>query len=170
MTKPKKYTSPINCVCGKRFLPPSGPVDADLLIIGEFPGKDEMRYGRPFCGPSGNVLQAEIARLGLDWEKIRVTNISGHMDPGEACFQFGIECAVHEAKGRKAILLLGSETSKTFLGKNVTAISGLPVKSKFFNAALIRATVNPANVLQGVVGDFRLALSLFVKEYKKVKR
>jgi hypothetical protein len=100
----------------------------------------------------------------------RVTNVSLHQFPEESCYTFGLEQVIKEAKGRRAILLLGSECSRIFLKKNVTDISGLKMKSEYLDAPLVMATVNPALLISGVVGEFRLALQRFAAAYGKLKK
>jgi uracil-DNA glycosylase len=55
------------CKRGKIGLPVPGEgnPDADVVFIGEAPGKVESRTGRPFVGPSGKLLRALIADAGL---------------------------------------------------------------------------------------------------------
>jgi DNA polymerase len=51
-----------------------GPEDADVLFVGEAPGKNEDEEGKPFVGRSGSVLDSELADVGLAREDIRITN------------------------------------------------------------------------------------------------
>ena len=162
-------TTSLVCSCGKNCIEPSGPKNAPILICGEYLGRAEAEAGRPFCGPSGRILRAELDKIGLNLDEIRVTNLVNHEFPEEDCYQFGLEQVIREAKGRKAILLLGSECSRIFLGKGVLTISGLKVESKYLSAPIIRATINPAALLSGTVGEFRLAIQKFAKAIKKGK-
>ncbi len=52
-----------------------GSPDANLLFIGESPGKAEAERGIPFCGPSGDVLDEMLASIDLRREDVFVTNI-----------------------------------------------------------------------------------------------
>lgn len=52
-----------------------GNPDANILFIGEAPGKNEAEQGRPFCGPSGNVLAEMLASIGLNREDVYITNV-----------------------------------------------------------------------------------------------
>ena len=52
-----------------------GNPDADILFIGESPGKYEAEQGIPFYGPSGKVLGELLASIGLKREDIYVTNV-----------------------------------------------------------------------------------------------
>jgi len=48
---------------------------ADIMFIGEAPGKNEAETGRPFCGASGRVLDELLASIELKREDVYVTNI-----------------------------------------------------------------------------------------------
>ena len=48
---------------------------ADIMFIGEAPGKNEAEQGRPFCGASGRVLDELLASIYLQREDVYVTNI-----------------------------------------------------------------------------------------------
>lgn len=52
-----------------------GSVDADIVFIGEAPGKREAETGRPFVGAAGRVLNDLLAGIGLDREDVYITNI-----------------------------------------------------------------------------------------------
>ena len=48
---------------------------ADIMFIGEAPGKNEAEIGRPFCGASGRVLDELLATIALNRDDVYVTNI-----------------------------------------------------------------------------------------------
>ena len=52
-----------------------GHPDANLLFIGESPGKNEAERGIPFCGPSGEILDDMLASIQLRREDVFVTNV-----------------------------------------------------------------------------------------------
>ena len=52
-----------------------GSHHADIMFIGEAPGKNEAETGRPFCGASGRVLDELLASINLDRQAVYVTNI-----------------------------------------------------------------------------------------------
>lgn len=52
-----------------------GNADANILFIGEAPGKTETETGRPFCGPSGDVLDEMLRGISLKREDVFITNI-----------------------------------------------------------------------------------------------
>jgi uracil-DNA glycosylase len=55
-----------------------GPVDADLMLVGEQPGDSEDLAGRPFVGPAGQLLDAALEEAGLDRARIYLTNAVKH--------------------------------------------------------------------------------------------
>ncbi|MAU13274.1 MAG: uracil-DNA glycosylase [Anaerolineaceae bacterium] len=52
-----------------------GSHDARIMFIGEAPGENEAKTGRPFCGASGRVLDEMLASIDLDRKSVYVTNI-----------------------------------------------------------------------------------------------
>ncbi|MDP3941569.1 MAG: uracil-DNA glycosylase [bacterium] len=56
------------CIVGKTGLavPGEGNPDADIVFVGEAPGKTEAASGRPFVGRSGKLLRSFIREIGLD--------------------------------------------------------------------------------------------------------
>ncbi|OIJ95696.1 uracil-DNA glycosylase [Streptomyces sp. MUSC 14] len=55
-----------------------GDTTARVLLIGEQPGDQEDRQGRPFVGPAGKVLRRALADAGIDPERVYVTNAVKH--------------------------------------------------------------------------------------------
>ncbi len=62
-----------------------GSADANIIFIGESPGKNEAAEGIPFCGPSGDVLEEMLDGIGLKRADVYITNIlldhPGKRDP-----------------------------------------------------------------------------------------
>ncbi len=52
-----------------------GNHDANIMFIGEAPGKNEAEQGRPFCGAAGRVLDKLLASIGLERAHVYITNI-----------------------------------------------------------------------------------------------
>ena len=55
-----------------------GPASARVLLVGEQPGDQEDRVGRPFVGPAGAVLDRALAEAGVDRALCYVTNAVKH--------------------------------------------------------------------------------------------
>lgn len=64
-----------NVVMGK------GSPDAEILFIGEAPGKNEDLQGMPFVGAAGKNLDALLAKVGLTLENVYVANILKYRPP-----------------------------------------------------------------------------------------
>ncbi len=57
-------------------VPGEGNVNADVMFVGEGPGFDEDRQGRPFVGRAGQLLDKMIAAMGLKREDVFIANIA----------------------------------------------------------------------------------------------
>jgi uracil-DNA glycosylase family 4 len=55
-------------------VPGEGSADADIVFLGEAPGKKEAVSGRPFIGPAGKVLRGLIKDVGLKDENVYITS------------------------------------------------------------------------------------------------
>lgn len=53
----------------------AGSHDADIMFIGEAPGKNEAKTGRPFCGASGRILDELLSHIKMKREDTYITNI-----------------------------------------------------------------------------------------------
>lgn len=58
-----------------------GSPDADIVFIGEAPGKNEDLKGEPFVGAAGKFLNEMLAMIGLNREDIYITNIVKYRPP-----------------------------------------------------------------------------------------
>ncbi len=59
-----------------------GAADARLVIVGEAPGGEEDRAGKPFIGPAGQLLDQMLRTIGLDRTKVRIINTVPWRPPG----------------------------------------------------------------------------------------
>lgn len=59
-----------------------GNHSADIMFIGEAPGENEAKTGKPFCGRAGKVLDLLLASVGIDRRDVYVTNIVKDRPPG----------------------------------------------------------------------------------------
>ena len=55
-----------------------GPVDAEIVFVGEQPGDQEDLAGRPFVGPAGQLFDAALDEAGIDRARTYVTNAVKH--------------------------------------------------------------------------------------------
>lgn len=67
----------------KTLVPGEGPKETcKLCIIGEAPGSEEVKLGRPFVGKSGELLTKALIRSGISREQCYVTNVVKEQPPG----------------------------------------------------------------------------------------
>ncbi|TYB30641.1 MAG: uracil-DNA glycosylase [Candidatus Mcinerneyibacterium aminivorans] len=81
------------CPYGKKrnkFVFGEGNVNADIVFVGEGPGKDEDLQGRPFVGRAGKLLRKIIKEEKLNMDKVYIANIT-------KCRPFNNEDPRHEA-------------------------------------------------------------------------
>lgn len=55
-----------------------GDPQAQVMLIGQGPGEQEAKAGRPFVGPSGEVLNEALATVGIDRGRLWITNTIKH--------------------------------------------------------------------------------------------
>ena len=170
-------------VCSLPIISPSGNPNSTILLIGEFPGDEEMKVGLPFVGKAGHVLRQEFYREKVDYKRLRITNLWLHpkhtaasrkkedqklaAELNENCLKYFMECLLKEANGKKAILLIGSDAVKTLTGKSVSAWAGLRMTSDYLDPPLLMCSVNPASVYHVPLGETRLSIHKFVREMKR---
>jgi uracil-DNA glycosylase family 4 len=143
----------------------SGSKKADILIIGEYPGAEEIKEGKPMVGAMGGVLRSELGRVGMDINQMRLCNLWLHpKNKNNDCLEYGKEMAVKEAKGRKVILLIGSDAVKDFCYEKVSEVTGLEVESPYLSAPLVFACLQPATVFHQGLGELRLSIEKFARK------
>jgi uracil-DNA glycosylase len=66
------------CICKKgctgKPVPGEGSPDARVVFVGEAPGREEAKTGRPFVGRSGKLLRQMIREIGLDERDVFITS------------------------------------------------------------------------------------------------
>ncbi|PWK75713.1 uracil-DNA glycosylase [Aminobacter sp. AP02] len=140
-----------------------GSPDADLMLVGEAPGRDEDLEGLPFVGRSGQLLDRILAAIGIERKSAFVTNVIPWRPPGnrtptphetEICRPF-IERQIALTKP-KVLVTLGGPSAKLLVGstegilrlrgswKSHTTADGtvIPVMPTLHPAYLLR---NPAH-------------------------
>jgi uracil-DNA glycosylase len=152
----------MNCPsCNKELILPTGFEEFHILIVGNEPGDE----GKPFDGNTLRILFAELGKLGIDLNSCRKTNYWMHSKNSNAnCRKFMEAQLSKEAKGKKAILLMGAEPVNFFTaGKyGVKEVTSLRIESETsFSAPVIMASVSPSEAFRKGIGELRLALKRF---------
>lgn len=63
------------------MVPPSGPSDARIMIVGEAPGVQEVLQGKPFVGASGDLLNKMLHQAGILRSECFITNVARERPP-----------------------------------------------------------------------------------------
>lgn len=132
-----------------------GNPDADLLFIGEAPGKDEDIQGRPFVGRSGQLLTRALTLVGIPREEVYITNIVKCRPPANRA-PLPLEAATcmslllfNQIKiiRPKVICTLGSIALNALMQKPfaITKVRGVPLEKDGF---LVFPVYHPAYILR----------------------
>ncbi len=70
----KLYDEYKNTFKDKEFVPGEGNENAHLVLVGEAPGKDEVKLSRPFVGMAGKNLDEFLSIIGVERQDIYITN------------------------------------------------------------------------------------------------
>lgn len=101
----------------------NGPASSKFMLIGEAPGAQEDREGRPFVGPAGQLLERMLKAISIERSDVYITNILPWRPPGNrtptdseiaACVPF-IERQI-ELVAPEVLILIGGVSAKTLLG------------------------------------------------------
>jgi len=144
----KLYEKRKNTVFGE------GNPHTDLMFIGEAPGADEDRQGRPFVGKAGQLLTRIINAMGLERSDVYIGNVikcrppfNRDPEPEEiaACWHF-IERQIELIKP-KVICTLGRISTKTIL-MTTESISRLRGKFREYKGIKVLPTFHPSYLLR----------------------
>lgn len=146
-----------------------GPRGARIVIVGEAPGANEQREGRPFVGGSGQLLDIMLSRAGILRSECFITNVV-HMQPP------GNEFAWFLKKENQAFLLAGMLQLKRDLEEikpNLVIAMGaqaLKVLTGKVGIEKYRGSILPCQIVSGlkVIATYHPAYVLRVYDYKAV--
>jgi DNA polymerase len=133
-------------------VPGEGPVDAEIMFIGEGPGFHENQQGRPFVGAAGKYLDELLASINLKRSDVFITNVVKCRPPSNRDPQPAELAACSDYLERqiiaidpKVIVTLGRYSMAHFIhNAKISRIHGQAIKSK---GRLIVAMYHPAAAL-----------------------
>ncbi len=109
-----------------RLVPGEGALNAPLMVVGEAPGLEEDRLGRPFVGPSGRLFDRTLSKLAVSRGQIYVTNVIKYRTPENRLPRVGEQRACGEHLRRELDLIrpkvvgaLGAVAARALLGDKV---------------------------------------------------
>jgi uracil-DNA glycosylase len=155
-----------------------------IMFVGEQPGDQEDRTGRPFVGPAGRELDRALAEAGIERGEVYVTNVVKHFkweprgkrrihkkpNASEigACRPW-LETEIALVRPA-ALVCLGATAAQALLGRDfkVSQQRGERVESPL--APIVTATIHPSAILRAPDTAAREAeRRRFVEDFKKVK-
>jgi len=138
-------------------VPGDGNFNAQVMFIGEAPGRDEDKMGKPFVGAAGKFLNTMLEAIGLKREDVFITNIVKHRPPEnrdplpdeiEACWPY-LEEQIKIIKP-KLIVTLGRHAMGKFLpGLKISVVHGQAkrVKGLWAEKQVYMPMYHPASAL-----------------------
>jgi uracil-DNA glycosylase len=162
-----------------------GPIDADILFVGEQPGDQEDLAGQPFVGPAGRLFDAALEEAGIDRKRTYVTNAVKHFkyvqrgkrrlhskpDGGEikACrWWLGQEL---ELIHPPLTVALGATAARSLFGKVVTITSLRGEPHPLADGSECWVTVHPSALLRAPNDEARReGRKLFVADLKRIRK
>ena len=163
-----------------------GPPDATVMFVGEQPGDQEDRAGKPFIGPAGKLLDDMMQQAGIPRDEVYVTNAVKHFKfeprgtrrihakPSArevgACRPW-LEAEIEAVKPRM-IVCLGATAAQSLMGPafRVTQSRGQPITETKW-APWVMATVHPSSLLRVPDPAMReSAFAQFLDDLKKVAK
>jgi uracil-DNA glycosylase family protein len=159
-----------------------GASAAEAMFVGEQPGDQEDRTGKPFVGPAGRVFDEALEAAGIDRGTVYVTNAVKHFKwqargkrrihqkPNwtemTACRPW-LEAELEVVKPR-VLVLLGATAAQSLLGRQfrVTQHRGELLDSDLAEA--VTATVHPSSILRGEPAERQTNFDAFVNDLRVV--
>ena len=120
------------CKSRTRAVPGEGNPQAKILFIGEGPGFHEDKQGRPFVGPSGQLLQELLKSINLKREDVFITNVVKCRPPDnrdplpseiDACNDY-LDRQIAAIQPLVIVTLGRHSMAKFFSGEKISAIHG----------------------------------------------
>jgi DNA polymerase len=141
-----------------------GNPNARVVFVGEGPGADEDRSGRPFVGRAGQLLDKMIQSVGWKREDVYICNVVKCRPPGNrnpeldevaTCRPF-LERQLRAIRPR-VIVTLGKPAATTLLGRNVAITRERGIWGEWEGIPLM-PTLHPAYVLRRYTRENRQAV------------
>ena len=133
-------------------VPGEGPENAEVMFIGEAPGFHEDRQGRPFVGAAGQYLDELLGMMGMDRNKVYITNVVKCRPPQnrdplpnemEACRPY-LDRQIELIKPKVIITISRFAMMRWFPDKKISEIHGKP---KRFGDLVVVPMYHPAAAL-----------------------
>ena len=130
-----------------------------IMIVGEAPGADEVKYGKPFIGWEGQYLRRQLKSAGIDFHRCFVTN-TVHVRPPQNNYNKLPPQVISEGLRQlekdiisfnpNVIIAVGSKALKALTGhEQITRYRGAVLESTLVPRKKVLATIHPGGILRG---------------------
>lgn len=157
-----------------------GARTAEIMLVGEQPGDQEDRKGRPFVGPAGRLLDEALVAAGIERRRAYLTNVVKHfnwapkgkrrihrkpnLEHIAACRPW-LDAELSVVRPR-ALVCLGATAAQAVIGRDFRVMKqrGQILDSDL--APILMATVHPSSILRLRDEDRAEGMRLFVADLK----
>lgn len=159
-----------------------GPDAAAVMFVGEQPGDQEDRAGKPFVGPAGRLLDKALAEAGIDRSETYLTNAVKHFKwrargkrrihqkPSSAevaaCRPW-LEAELAAVQPR-VLVLLGATAAQSLLGRQFRVTQNRRRLIESDLAGAVTATIHPSAILRGEPEQREAEFAAFVGDLRFV--
>jgi uracil-DNA glycosylase len=169
----------------------AGSTQARVAFVGEQPGDQEDKAGRPFVGPAGRLLDKALVAAGIDRDRVYVTNAVKHFK-----FEERGTRRIHKTPSRTevvscrpwllteldtvapdVVVLLGATAAKALMGNDfrltqhrgeVLRLPADDTKVQLDVDPKVVATIHPSAILRGPAEDREKAFDALVADLRVV--
>ena len=159
-----------------------GPESAGVMFVGEQPGDQEDRAGKPFVGPAGRLLDKALVEAGIDRSATYMTNAVKHFK-----WQARGKRRVHQKPAwaeitacrpwleaeltvvlPRVLVLLGAVAAQSLLGREFRVTQNRRKLIESDLAPAVTATIHPSAVLRGAPERREAEFAAFVDDLRFV--
>lgn len=162
----------------KNLVVGDGNINADIVFIGEAPGKNEDEQGLPFVGAAGKFLNEMLGEAGMQRSDVYITNIVKYRPPNnrdpepeekKAFWPYLLKQL--QIIQPKVVITLGRHSMEYFLpGMKISAIHGQPKRIQFGDDKLViiplfhpAAALYNGSLRQTLIDDFLMVPEIIKK-------
>lgn len=172
--------------CGKKSLDPIIKSKPYLIVKESVTGNEKEqgilftlagvnRYGHQE-NTTSYYLMKELGLVGLNMQVMSLSALWLHEPPKgkrtkddreffQKCLDWSISEVIRAAEGKKIVLLMGAEVTRTFTGYSVSDVSGLVCKSDLLpDVPVVIPAPNPDKIMSSPIGELRNALAVFKEQ------
>ncbi|HPS91953.1 MAG TPA: uracil-DNA glycosylase [Methanothrix sp.] len=148
----------------KLAVPGCGPASAEIMLIGEAPGREEDLTGKPFVGRAGRLLDAALEQAGLERSMVFITSVikcrppqnrkpkKGEIDQCRRYLESQMEI-IHP----KIVCLMGNTAVQAVLGmQGIADLRGRILQNRYLVTFHPAAVLRNRNLMDDFVSDLKI--------------